>query len=120
LVAVCGGFGGKWDFVSLVCGLLCGECSPNWEDQKMRPRSEIVLPDLERDLDYALRNFPSGVPSIVHLLVQDHGKTVAEEFIRRVLASVAASAIAALGQRRACQLLVEQLLAAEEWEASDL
>jgi len=34
----------------------------------MRPPSEVVLPDPELDLNYALRDFPNGIPSIVHLL----------------------------------------------------
>ena len=75
--------------------------------------SEIFVPGLVVDLDYALKDVPSGIVAIVSELARLRGRAVAEEFIVLVLAAVAGSAIAALGQERACQLLAVQLEAAE-------
>jgi hypothetical protein len=77
-----------------------------------RMHSEITLPDLH----YALSDVPNGVCAITHEIVATHNKAMAEEFLERVLSSVAASAIAVLGRERACILLTHQLRAAEAWE----
>jgi hypothetical protein len=75
--------------------------------------SEILVPGLAVDLDSALKDVTSGIAAAVSELARVGGRAVAEEFIVLVLAAVAGSAIAALGQERACQLLAVQLEAAE-------
>jgi len=76
--------------------------------------SEIEFPDASVDLNYVLREVPHGVPAIAHELVTTFGRATAEGFIRLMLASVAGSAIAVLGQERACELIATQLVAAEQ------
>jgi hypothetical protein len=81
--------------------------------------SEILVPGLAIDLDYALKDVPSEIVAIVSELARLRGRAVAEGFVVLVLAAVAGSAIAALGQERACHLLAAQLATAEEWDRGD-
>ena len=76
--------------------------------------SEIFVPGLVVDLDYALKDVPSGIVAAVSELARVRGRAVAEEFIVLTLAAIAGSAIAALGPERACHLLAVQLASAEE------
>jgi len=76
--------------------------------------SEIFVPGLTVDLDYALKDVPSAIVAAVNELARVRGRAVAEEFIVLALAAIAGSAIAALGPERACHLLAVQLASAEE------
>lgn len=78
---------------------------------------QMIIPDAApAGLDCVLSNLPNVVASITVELMKRRGGAAAREFLERVLASVAGSALMALGKEHAIDMLHLQIEAAEQMD----